>query len=33
VNAEVIEVDPVDVNHRNPSGIRVDLATLNVVRK
>jgi hypothetical protein len=33
MNAEVIEVDPADVNHRNPSGIRIDLATLKVVRK
>lgn len=33
VNAEVIEVDPADVNHRNPSGIRIDLATLKVVQK
>jgi len=33
MNAEVVEVDPADVNHRNPSGIRIDPATLKVVHK
>jgi hypothetical protein len=33
MNADVIEVDPADVNHHNPSGIRIDTATRKVVRK
>jgi hypothetical protein len=32
-NAAVIEVDPADVNHRNPRGIRIDTVTLKVVPK
>jgi hypothetical protein len=32
-NAEVIEVDPASVNHRNSSGIRIDLAKRKVVCK